>query len=258
MKNIGVPFVLIVLVFSGVAAGVALSQNDGDALYRKHCILCHPDAAKLRSSKDIISLMRNPPIPEMPAFGEEKLSDGNAKAIADFIRGGVLSVTKIFPSDVTSTTTPTAPPPTAGLKTVPVIDAPAPIKVEPKKPPREIKPKKDKKEKTRSFAKSWSIKSLQNGEVITIQKFEITVGANDEFAVVPLTTLADYAVKVAAFDILEKSLKLRLSWTWKNAPSYWKIETYELTLSDDGKKLSGSYNRRANSGENVVWSVWGE
>ena len=128
MKNIRVSSILIVLVLYGIVPGVCIgsSQDDGAKLYKKHCISCHPDDHKLRSSRDIIFLMRNPPV-VMPVFGVEKLSDYDAQAIADFISSSTLS--ECPRSEVTFPVLSTA----VGTVTTPVTDAPAPANVEPKK-----------------------------------------------------------------------------------------------------------------------------
>ncbi len=211
-------------------------------MYRKHCLVCHPDPSRLSSRGDIVSFIKAP-TPSMPAFGEDKVSDRDVRAIADFIRHGALDFGKAPQPEVASN--------------VPVIDTPASVTIEPEKQLKAGKPAKDKKSQVRSFVKKWSIKGIRNGEVETVQTFDITSNKNHELAVVPLTKLADYTVKVTAFEIIDKTLKLQFTWTWKNAPSYWKIETFELTLSNDGKKLSGSYNLRADS-TNMSRKVWGE
>lgn len=190
----------------------------------------------------------------MPAFKEDKLSVSDARAIAEFLRSPAPDAAMAVQSIVT----PTVLPPAAVIKAEPAVDAPAPVKTRPEKTRKEIKPAKEKKSRLQSFVKKWTIKGLRNGEEITFQNFEITADANNKLTVIPSSKLSDYAIKVTAFEIADKTLKLQLNWTWKNSPSYWKIETYELSLSDDGKKLSGSYNLRASGGQSVSSSVWGE
>ena len=225
------------------AVCAAASPSDGMKLYQKHCAGCHPDAAAFKSMKNIVSLLREPPA-AMPAFGEERLSNADAVALDDFIQHGARKTGK---------TNEAAAAPGPATETVarsganPVTAAPVP---DPR--PREKRPR------TKAFAKKWSVKGLRNGEMITFQNFEITANARNEMAVVPSVTLLDYSAKVTAFEIINNVLKLQLTWKWKNSPSYWKIDTYQLTLSDDGKKLSGSYNVQAAGGQNVTSSVWGE
>lgn len=246
MNIVRVSFVLSALFFCIVDTAVCLAAApvDGAALYRKHCSACHPDASQLRAPENLVPFIKIPP-PPMPAFGEDKLPDHEAQAIAAFLR----SARKAPHRNVT---------PAAGAKIATVVDVPVAAGADPGKPLKAATPATDKKSRTRGFVKNWSIKGKQNGEVTTIQQFEITANANNELAVVPSARLADYTVKVSAFEIIDKTLKLQFTWTWKNAPSYWKTETYALTLSDDGKKLTGAYNLRAVGGTNMNMTVWGE
>jgi mono/diheme cytochrome c family protein len=75
-----VPIVLVSLDGTGAAA----TKYAGEALYKKHCSACHHHASRLKSAKNIIAVIRNPP-PYMPSFNEYKLSDDNAIKVADFI-----------------------------------------------------------------------------------------------------------------------------------------------------------------------------
>ena len=255
MNIVRVSFVLSALFFCIVdtAACFAAAPGDGAALYRKHCSACHPDASRLRATENLVPLIKIPP-PPMPAFGEDKLPDRDAQAIAAFIRSAKAKAGKSPPSAVTSG----GQQPAAGARTTTVVETPAPADAEPGKSLRAVKPATDKKTPTRNFVRKWSIKGKQNGEVTTIQQFEITANENNELAVVPSIKLADYAVKVSAFEIRDKMLKLQFTWTWKNSPSYWKTETYALSLSDNGRKLSGTYDLRAVGGTNMNMTVWGE
>ena len=63
---------------------LAATQDAGEALYKKHCSSCHPRASKLKSVKDMVDKIRNPP-PFMPGFDEQKISTGDANKIADYI-----------------------------------------------------------------------------------------------------------------------------------------------------------------------------
>jgi cytochrome c6 len=73
----------------------------GEALFKKHCAVCHPDgsnianpqktlhakdraANKIVTADDIVKLMRNPG-PGMVKFGEQVISEKDAKAIAEYI-----------------------------------------------------------------------------------------------------------------------------------------------------------------------------
>lgn len=79
--------VLIVVVFCVAFNTTAEFANnvDAPALYKKHCSACHPDAARLRSHKNIMILINNPP-PGMPKFNEDRISENDMNAIVDYIR----------------------------------------------------------------------------------------------------------------------------------------------------------------------------
>jgi hypothetical protein len=236
-----VMFLFLETITAAVCA--AGSPVDGAALYRKHCAGCHPAAAAFKSAENIVSLLREPPA-AMPAFGTGRLSEREAQAVDDFIRHGDQNAGK-------ATEAAAAPPPATVAVAAPARN-PVPANPVPDQRLREKKPR------TRPFVKKWSIKGLRNGEVVSFQDFEITANARNELAVTPSVTLLDYSARVSAFEVINNVLKLQLTWKWKNSPSYWKIDTYQLTLSDDGKKLSGSYNLQAAGGQNITSSVWGE
>ena len=240
----------------------ASSPGNGELLYRKHCGGCHPDPVALMPSEKMVSLMREPPA-AMPAFGEDRLPESDARAIADFIRRGrsagktsapaAAAVQASRPANQSR-----AEPAAIPARTVPAAEAVIPVPGNREKKSDSAGPQQEKKRRLRSFVRSWTVKSLRDGEVVALQQFEIAANARNEMTVVPSVTLVDYAAKVTAFEISDSRLKLELTWTWKNSPSYWKIETYQMALSEDGKKMSGTYKLRAVGGQNVTRSVWAE
>jgi cytochrome c6 len=103
MKKVFLLFVIMVVVAS--LAGMGFSQGEakksGEALFKQHCAACHPDgkniinpkktmgkndmeANKIKSSDDIMKLMRNPG-PGMVKFDEKTISDKDAQEIAEYI-----------------------------------------------------------------------------------------------------------------------------------------------------------------------------
>lgn len=77
------------------------SLEAGQALFEKHCALCHPDggniinpkktlhkmdrdANNIKTAEDIVKTMRNPG-PGMTKFTEEKISNDDATKIAEYI-----------------------------------------------------------------------------------------------------------------------------------------------------------------------------
>ena len=83
-------FLTLIILFSFVSNNTTViaeskDVNDaGEALFKKHCSMCHPHAAKLKSINDIVGKIRNPS-PYMPRVSEHKISDSDAKRIADYI-----------------------------------------------------------------------------------------------------------------------------------------------------------------------------
>ena len=89
---------LLVVPLCGV--GFA-EEKTGEKLFKKHCSLCHPnggniirpektllkndlEARGIKTPADIVNVMRNP-AKGMKTFREDKLSDADAKKIADYI-----------------------------------------------------------------------------------------------------------------------------------------------------------------------------
>jgi hypothetical protein len=149
---------------------------------------------------------------------------------------------------------PAATAPAPGLpaaKPATLLGAKAPLDIEADKPLKVVKLPQDKKSKISSFVGSWSFKDMRGGDEIVIQAFEIAVNDKGEMSVIPPKRLADNIATVTAFEVTEKTLKLQLKWKMKSVPAYWKTETYDLTMSEDGKTLAGSYNQQSVGGRNV-------
>jgi hypothetical protein len=202
----------------------------------------------------------------MPAFDRDKINDRDARAIADFIRhGGRESgdaseprATSNVPAMNTSMSVTVEPEKKLIVAKAIIVD-PSPVTVNPAKKPHTMsKPAKNMRSWDQSFIKKWSVKGTRNGEVETLQSFEITSDGNHELAAVPLMKLADYTAKVTAFEIIDKTLKLQFTSTWKYSSSSSTIETLELTLSDDGKRMTGNYKVRASGSSNLSRVVWAE
>jgi len=82
-------------------AGESSHKNEGAALFKQHCAVCHPDggniinakktlhkkdreANNLKSTEDIVRFMRNPG-PGMLKFDEKTISNKKAHEIAEYI-----------------------------------------------------------------------------------------------------------------------------------------------------------------------------
>ena len=103
MKNIIMLFsVLVVSVFVSVTVATAKEQGKtGEALFKQHCSLCHPDGGNnvnsqktlhkkdreangVKAVSDIVGKMRNPGT-GMTKFDEQTVPDTDAKTIAEYI-----------------------------------------------------------------------------------------------------------------------------------------------------------------------------
>ena len=99
MKKLIVVLISLSLV-SLCGVGFA-EETTGEALYKKHCALCHPNGGNIirpektllkkdlasrgiKTPKDIVNVMRNPG-KGMKTFREDKLSEADAQKIADYI-----------------------------------------------------------------------------------------------------------------------------------------------------------------------------
>ena len=102
-----------------------------------------------------------------------------------------------------------------------------------------------------NFVGAWYFKDVLRGEELTIQAFEITKNANGDLVVNPPKRAADSYATISQFEINDHILKLQLKWKMKSVVGYWKNETYELTLSEDGKTLSGAHNQKSIGGRNI-------
>jgi len=112
-------------------------------------------------------------------------------------------------------------------------------------------PPAEKKSRMPSFIGSWYFKDVLRGEELTIEAFEISKNQNGDLIVTPPKRAADSYATVTQFEIKDKVLKLQMRWKMKSVVGYWKTETYELTMSDDGKSLSGSHNQKSVGGRNI-------
>lgn len=76
-------FALFAFVSLG-GTGAAATKDTGESLFKKHCSACHRRTSRLKSVKNIVATIRNPPA-YMPSFNEDKISDNEAKKVADYI-----------------------------------------------------------------------------------------------------------------------------------------------------------------------------
>ncbi len=109
----------------------------------------------------------------------------------------------------------------------------------------------DKKTKLPNFVGSWYFKDTLRGEQVTIHAFEISKNANGDLVLAPPKRVADSVATINIFEIQDKNLKIQMKWKMKSVVGYWKTETYVLTMSEDGNKLTGSHNQQSVGGRNI-------
>jgi len=112
-------------------------------------------------------------------------------------------------------------------------------------------PPPEKKSKLPSFIGTWYFKDVLRGEELTIQAFEINKNASGDLVLTPPKRAADSYASVTQFEINDKNLKLQLRWKMRSVVGYWKTETYDLSLSEDGKTLTGTHNQKSVGGRTI-------
>jgi len=128
------------------------------------------------------------------------------------------------------------------------------LAIESEKQLRIIKmPPAEKKSTLPNFIGIWYFKDTVREEEVTVQAFEIAKNAAGDLIVIPPKRSADYVATIPVFEIADRTLKLQIKWKMTSPKEYWyfKTETYELNLAEDGAKLSGAYNQRSYGGRNV-------
>lgn len=134
----------------------------------------------------------------------------------------------------------------------PAVAGKTTLEIEPEKEQSTIKMQPaEKKAKVPSFIGNWYFKDIVRGEELTIQAFGISKDANGNIVPTAPKRSADYVPTIRAFDIVDTTMKVEIHWRLSSVVGYWKIETYKLTLSQDGTKLTGSYNEKSVGGRNI-------
>jgi len=152
---------------------------------------------------------------------------------------------------VKSTPSPPVVPESVTGKNLAIAGKPS-LTIEPEKELNIIKmPPAEKKSRIPSFIGNWFFKDSLRGEELTIQAFEISKNANGDIVATAPKRSADYVPTIRGFEINDKTLKINIHWRMKSVVGYWKIESYTLTLSDDGTKLAGPYSQKSVGGRNI-------
>ncbi len=145
---------------------------------------------------------------------------------------------------------PTPPASDSGGKAMALAAKPE-LAIEPEKQLKIIKMPQDKKSRMPVFIGSWFFKESIRGEEVTIHAFDIAKDANGDLVVYPPKRSGDSYAAINIFEIADKKLKLQMKWKMKSVIGYWKTETYDLVISDDGSKLTGLHNQQSVGGRNI-------
>jgi tetratricopeptide (TPR) repeat protein len=144
----------------------------------------------------------------------------------------------------------TSAPETPSVGKLPVAGGPS-LEIEPEKQLRIIKMPQEKKAKMLNFVGNWYFKENIRDEDVTIHAFEIQKNPGGDLTIIPPKRAADSHAAVNIFEIADKNLKLQMKWRMKSVVGYWKTETYVLTMSGDGTKLTGAHNQQSVGGRNI-------
>jgi tetratricopeptide (TPR) repeat protein len=123
-----------------------------------------------------------------------------------------------------------------------------PIPPKPKQQPS-VPPKPKRKP---SFIGNWFYKDTFRGEERTIQAFQISKKASGKIVAIAPKRAGAYISAIRAFTITDTKMKIAIHWRMTSVVGYWKIEHYDLTISQNGKKLTGSYSEKSVGGRNIA------
>lgn len=113
-------------------------------------------------------------------------------------------------------------------------------------PPAKQKPN------TPSIIGNWFFKDIVRGEERIVQAFQISKNANGDIIAIPPRRGDDYIPAIRDLAVSDTRMKIAIHWRMTSVVGYWKIETYDLALSEDGEKLLGSYVEKSVGGRNIT------
>jgi len=162
------------------------------------------------------------------------LADPNAKNARE-LRNRVYEL-EVFAEDAKQAlkSSPAVPPPPPPPPPVVAKTAP-PKKQAPAAAAKKVNPK--------VFAGNWFYKDTapRGGDEITTQAFIITMNDKGELAASAPRRSTGATGTITLFEQSENGIHIQITWKLATIASYWKTEDYDLTLSSDETKLSGSY-----------------
>lgn len=126
--------------------------------------------------------------------------------------------------------------------TVPPPPPPAPPVAAKPVPPKKPAPV-EKKVNPKAFVGSWYYKDIapRGGEEITTHAFTISMDAAGKLAATAPRRSTGAVGSITVFEIGNDDIHIQVTWKLTTIPSYWKTEDYELVLSADETRLSGTY-----------------
>jgi tetratricopeptide (TPR) repeat protein len=132
------------------------------------------------------------------------------------------------------------------LKASPSVPAPAPPAAPPvvakPAPPKKAAPAA-KKANPKAFVGNWFYKDTapRGGDPITTHAFSISQNEKGELAAQAPRRTTGATGAITVFEHDDDAIRLQITWKLATIPTYWKTEDYDVTLSADETKLSGSY-----------------
>lgn len=136
------------------------------------------------------------------------------------------------------------------IKPGPALPTLAPVPVTPVKKAAPDAAKKtespEKKVKPETLMGNWYYKDVspRGPEEVVTHAFSISQNQAGELVAAPPRRGVTIGT-VSAFELAGASVKIEVSWKSSNIPGYWKKELYTMTLSDDEKKMTGTYRQQS-------------
>lgn len=97
-----------------------------------------------------------------------------------------------------------------------------------------------------AFVGSWyGTQEGRKGEEAQIHVFTIRKNTKGDMIATPPRRVTGSIGSITSFEVSGANLQLQITWKSASIPNYWKTEDFDLTLSDDGSKLSGSYEMKS-------------
>lgn len=108
--------------------------------------------------------------------------------------------------------------------------------------------RQEEKPRSNGFEGKWVFRDTgPRGGEFTLHAFTIRKNEQGELIASPPQRSSDSVGTITALQASGKKLKLQIKWTLASVPGYWKTEDYDLLLSDDEARLSGTFTKKSSS-----------